>query len=135
MKILITYSISYPYFLSSKFYAISCAFLRGITFFMKTSFDSFAAEPQHATNWNAVRRSFGSVRKEKHFTFIKECVTMTSHLSKNREKEHANELWSTLAILVDFGLFNRTRRKCIPHGLMHAKETSFSGKRKIVKDY
>ena len=33
-----------------------------------------------------------------------------------------------------FGLFKRTSSKCIPSGLIHAKETSFSTKRKVVKD-
>ena len=33
-----------------------------------------------------------------------------------------------------FGLFKRTRSKCIPSGLIQAKETSFSSKRKEVKD-
>ena len=45
--------------------------------------------------------SFGSVQKEKHFTFIKSCETLTSYLSKNREKQHADELWSIQAVLVD----------------------------------
>ena len=60
---------------------------------------------------------------------------MTSHLSKNREKQHANELWSILALCRRFGLFLRTSSKCIPSGLIHAKETSFSTKRKVVKDH
>ena len=59
---------------------------------------------------------------------------MTSHLSKNGEKQHANELRSILALFSRFGLFKRTSRKCIPSGLIHAKETSFSTKRKEVKD-
>ena len=36
--------------------------------------------------------------------------------------------------LVDFGLFKRTSSKCIPSGLIHEKETSFSTKRTVVKD-
>ena len=32
-----------------------------------------------------------------------------------------------------FGLFKRTSSKCIPSGLIHAKETSFSTRRKVVK--
>ena len=61
---------------------------------------------------------------------------MTSHLSKNREKQHANELWSIQApfFFYRFGLFKRTRSKCIPIGLIHANEKSFSTKRKVVKD-
>ena len=60
---------------------------------------------------------------------------MTSHLSKNREKQHANELWSIQALLSRFGLFKRTSSKCIPSGLIHAKETSLSTKRKVAQDY
>ena len=59
---------------------------------------------------------------------------MTSHLSKNREKQHANELWSIQALFSRYGIFKRTSSKCIPSGLSHAKETSFSTKRKVVKD-
>ena len=59
---------------------------------------------------------------------------MTSHLSNNREKQHANELWSIQALFSRFGLFKRTSTKCIPSGLLHAKETSFSTKHKVVKD-
>ena len=59
---------------------------------------------------------------------------MTSHLSKNREKQHANDLWSIQALLSRFGSFKRTSNKCIPSGLLHAKETSFSTKRKVAKD-
>ena len=33
-----------------------------------------------------------------------------------------------------FGLFKRTSSKCIPSGLIHAKETPSSTKRKVVKD-
>ena len=58
---------------------------------------------------------------------------MTSHLSNNREKQHANELCSILALLSRFGFFKRTSSKCIPSDLIHAKETSFSIKRKVVK--
>ena len=59
-----------------------------------------------------------------------------SHLSKNREEQHANELWSILALFSRFGLFKRTIKsiKCITSGLIHARETSFTTKRKIVKD-
>ena len=53
---------------------------------------------------------------------------------KNREKQHANELWSILVLFSRFGLFKRINRKCIPSGLIYAKETSFSTKRKVVKD-
>ena len=59
---------------------------------------------------------------------------MTSHLSKNREKQHANKLFSIHALFSRFGLSKRTNSKCIPSGLIHAKETSFSTKRKVVKD-
>ena len=59
---------------------------------------------------------------------------MTSHLSKNREKQHVNELWSIQALFVDLSLFKRTSSKCIPSGLIQAKETSFSTKREEVKD-
>ena len=59
---------------------------------------------------------------------------MTSHLSKNREKQHANELWSIQALFSRFGLFKRTSSRCTPSGLIHAKEMSFSTKRKVVKD-
>ena len=58
---------------------------------------------------------------------------MTSHLSKNREKQHANELWSILALFGGFDLFERTSSKCIPSGVIHAKETSFSTKCEVVK--
>ena len=33
-----------------------------------------------------------------------------------------------------FGLFKRTSSKCIPSGLIHAKETQSSTKGKVVKD-
>ena len=59
---------------------------------------------------------------------------MTSHISKNREKQHANELWSIQALFGRFGLFKRTSSKCIPSGLIHSKETLFSTKRKVVND-
>ena len=59
---------------------------------------------------------------------------MTSHLSKNRGKQHANELWSIQALFIRFGLFKRTSSKCIPSGRIHAKETPSSTKRKVVKD-
>ena len=36
--------------------------------------------------------------------------------------------------LVDFGLFKRTSSKCIPSGVIHAKETPSSTQRKVVKD-
>ena len=36
--------------------------------------------------------------------------------------------------LVGFGLFKRISRKCVPNGIIHAKETTFSIKRKVVKD-
>ena len=53
---------------------------------------------------------------------------------KNRGKQHANELWSMQGLFSRFCLFKRTSSKCIPCGLIHAKETSFSTKRKVVKD-
>ena len=60
---------------------------------------------------------------------------MTSHLSKNREKkQHANELLSIQALFGRIGLLKRTSSKCISSGLIHAKETSFATKRKVVKD-
>ena len=59
---------------------------------------------------------------------------MTSLLSKNPEKQHANELWSIQALFGRFGSFKTTSSKCIPRGLILAKETSFSTKRKVVKD-
>ena len=43
------YSISYPYFSSSKLYTISRASCAPSPFFMKTIFDCSAAEPQEAT--------------------------------------------------------------------------------------
>ena len=42
-------------------------------------------------------------------------------------------LWSIQMRFSRFGLFKRTSSKCIPSGLIHAKETSFSTKRKVVK--
>ena len=59
---------------------------------------------------------------------------MTSHLSKKSRKKLANELWSILALISRFGLFKEAVEKCIPSGHIHAKETSFSTKRKIVKE-
>ena len=58
---------------------------------------------------------------------------MTSHLSKNRENQHANELWSIQALFVDLAYFNEPVVNAF-QGLIHAKETSFSTKRKVVKD-
>ena len=49
-EILYTYSVIYPYFSSSKFYAISRAPCVPSQLYMKTAFDSSAAEPQHANN-------------------------------------------------------------------------------------
>ena len=42
---------------------------------------------------------------------------------------------SILALVSWFGLFKRTSRKCIPSGLIHAKDMSFSTKRNLVKSY
>ena len=76
-----------------------------------------------------------SVRMEKHSTFIRVRRNDITPFKKIGLKQHANELWSILALFSRFGLFNRTCRKSIPSGLMHVKETSFSTKRKVVKDY
>ena len=57
-----------------------------------------------------------------------------AHLSRNLEKQHVNALWYLLPLFSTFGLCKRTSRKCIPSGLIHAKETSFLTKRKVVKD-
>ena len=53
---------------------------------------------------------------------------------KKSEKQHANELWSIQLLFSRFGFFKRASSKCIPSGAIHAKETSFSTKRKVVKD-
>ena len=61
---------------------------------------------------------------------------MTSHLSNNREKQHANELWSIKALFISFGLFKRTSSKCIPRGLIPGKIRHFQPsvtKWKIIK--
>ena len=50
-------------------------------------------------------------------------------------KQHASELLSMLALFDRFGLIKKIGRKYIPSGVIHAKETSFSTKRKVVKDY
>ena len=50
-----------------------------------------------------------------------------SHILKNQEDQHANELWSILALLE-----SEDNTFLIPK--IHAKEMSFSTKRKVVKD-
>ena len=59
---------------------------------------------------------------------------MTSHLSKNWKKQHASELWSILVLIGRFGLFKGIARKHRSNCIIHAKEMSFSTKRKEVKD-
>ena len=51
---------------------------------------------------------------------------------KKSEKQHASELWAILALFGRFGLFKMN--PCIPSGIIHAKETPFSAKRKVVND-
>ena len=58
---------------------------------------------------------------------------MTSPLQKSG-KQHVDGLWSIQTLFSRFGLLKRTCIKCIPSGLIHAKETSFATKRKVMKD-
>ena len=50
------------------------------------------------------------------------------------KNQHANELWYIQALFSRFGFFQRTSSKYISSGLIHAKEMSFSIKRKVVKN-
>ena len=112
---------------------ITCA-LCAITIFMKTAFDSYAAEPQQATNWIIVRHKFWKRTKGKTHYFHKIVRNDDVTPLTKSVKQHANELWSILALVSKFWLFKRIRRKYIPSGLIHAKETLFSTKRKVVND-
>ena len=51
------------------------------------------------------------------------------------EKQYESESWSIPALYGRFGLLKRISRKCIPIGIIHAKETPFSTKRMVAKGY
>ena len=100
-----------------------------------TTFDCPAAEPKQATNLIAIKRKFWklTIGKTLYFRNIVRNNDVTPFV-KSEKKQHASELWSKQALYGRFGLFKRLRRECIPRGTIHAKETSSSTKRRVVKD-
>ena len=103
---------------------------------MKTTFDCSAAEPQTSNKLNRCKTLvLVSVQLGKTLYFPK--IVRNDDVTpfkKSEKKQHESELWFILALFGRFGLFKRISRKSIPSGIIHAKETSISTQRKVVKD-
>ena len=56
-----------------------------------------------------------------------------SHLSKNRKKQQASELWSIMALLVNLAYLKESVENSFLVVSFTQKETSFSTKREVVK--